>query len=56
MSLGCVSELMQSNMSLKPILCGQIKGSSMQGAKVLMVVPSLASGIYLLDANLMKGQ
>jgi hypothetical protein len=48
--------LMQSNMSLKPRLCGQIKGSSMQSAKVLMVVPSLASGIYLLDANLMEEQ
>jgi hypothetical protein len=47
---------MQSDMSLKQILCGQIKRNFMQGAKALMGVPGLASGIYLLNANLMEEQ
>ena len=54
MSLGCVSRLMQSNMSLMPRLSGLIERSFMQDVEVLMEVSSLASGTYLLDANLME--
>jgi hypothetical protein len=43
-------------MSLKQRLCGQIKINFMQGAKALMGVIVLASGIYLQDANLMEEQ
>jgi hypothetical protein len=43
-------------MILKQRLCGQINRNFMQDAKDLMGVPGLASGIYLLDANLIKEQ
>jgi hypothetical protein len=56
MSLGCVLGHMQSDMSLKQRLCGQIKRNFMQDAKDFMGVPGLANGIYLLDANLMEEQ
>jgi hypothetical protein len=56
MSSGCVLGHTQADMSLKQRLCGQIKRNFMQDAKDLMGVPGLASGIYLLDTNLMEEQ
>ena len=35
-------------------LCGLVERNFMQGAEVLMEVPGLASGAYLLEFNLME--
>jgi hypothetical protein len=45
---------MQLRGSLTPRLCELIERSSMRGAEVMMGAPSLASGTFLLNANLME--
>jgi hypothetical protein len=45
---------MQLRKSLMARLCGLIERSSMRGAELMMGAPSLASGTFLLDTNLMK--
>jgi hypothetical protein len=37
-----------------PRLCGLIERSSMRGTEVIIGAPSLESGTFLLDANLME--